>query len=608
EDILYFKVNTKESLVNYYKSSLGIGLIAENSTVIQLSIQTTVPKKSQDFLNRLAEHIIESDLQEKNHSSDRTIDFIDRQLSQNTDSLRRIEGRLQAFRNSNAPLDFNIEGQQLFANIQGLEKQQAELMISKKYYDYLENTLRSESSVEDIVVPSAAGLDDPVLSSLISEFVKTKLELKSMPSDLNNPLTEGSKAQLSRRVTELKSSILINITNVKAAQKIKIDDLKTRINQYNTSLQKLPAAERRLINIQRTRDLSENIYLLLMEKRMEAAITSASNTPDYKLVNEATVMGGPIKPLPTRNYILALILAILLPSGVIVGQDLLNDRLETKDQLLSITNYPLLGLIPKSKEFLSLAPASHSKSSNGLQNGTTLNSLMMSSSILESFRAIRSNLRYVLPNDRKGNLLVVTSSISEEGKSFCSFHLAVVFGLSQKKVLLINADLRKAVSEDPSTPGLSDYLAGQVSVDQVVNPTGYEGVSRIGSGAIPPNPAELLLNSNMQQLIKYGKEHYDLTIIDTPPLGVVADAVTLMNEADVNMLVVRRNRTRKSIFRETCELFINDKIKNLTLVFNDIQETGKRAKYGYGYYYTRERKLLPSTFKQKSTLTSTGTY
>jgi uncharacterized protein involved in exopolysaccharide biosynthesis len=237
----------------------------------------------------------------------------------------------------------------LYNNVQELEREKAGLLVKVKYIDYLKDYVKNENNLENVVVPSSLGLTDPVLNSLIDKLVSLQLENNQLKNvdKRENPLILYNK----KKVEEIKTSLLENINNLDKANKIALSDLNSRISMIASSMQRLPGAESEFINIQRVYSLSETLYLFLMEKRAEASIAKASNTADFKVVNAAKLkgVGGPIKPLPSRNYIIALFLGIILPVASIYFKDLFNNKITTQEELLSYTKIPFLGIIGHNK-------------------------------------------------------------------------------------------------------------------------------------------------------------------------------------------------------------------------------------------------------------------
>lgn len=572
-------VNDIYEQVDFYSKNLEIELAVDKSSIIEISISSPSPDKEVDFLNALVEKVIELNLNEKNTASAQVVEFIDSQLTKNSDSLNKFEYRLQNFRTKNAALDLKIEGTQLFQNIEELKQQKAELEESNNYYNYLEGYLQQNFDVGKIVIPSSVGVQDQILNRLINTLVETQLEVNILTSanKSKNPVVIEKK----RQVAELKDNILNNISTQKNATSLQIENIDSRISGLSKSLSDLPEAERKLVNIQRNYELNENIYMLLMQKKLEASIRASANSSDYKIINRARAEKIPLSPKPLRNYVFAILLGIFLPISFLLIKEFLNDKIEGKDDLNNI-NIPYAGSIYQENINVSKKNESAFKP---IENGEQ-------KIFLESFRGLRSNLRFILKNTSKksGKVITVTSSLSGEGKSFCSWHLANVLAIGGKKTLYINADLRKRVFsfEMERKKGLSEFLAGMADSNEIVAETSLKNLYLVQSGELPPNPSELLMGSDFENLIFSLKKDYDYIIIDSSPVGLVSDILPIMSIADLSIYIAREGYSKKSILKDTLETYIYNKFNNVYIVLNG--STQRKSRYGYGDYYFRDKK------------------
>ena len=440
-----------------------------------------------------------------------------------------------------------------------------------KYLDNMKEFITADKDLEQISIPSSFGITDANLNNLIQQLIALRLENKRLESskNLKNPLIRINN----QSITNLKANILQSIEGIQGANEMVMSDLQKRIGSIDGSLRNLPAVERENINIQRTYTLSENLYTFLMQKRAEAGITEASNTVDVKLIDEATVKGqNPIYPKPIINYIIALFFGVSIPVLFIYVKDLLNNKVESQEDITSVTSIPLLGIIAKIK-----------KREQGLLSANTSNGIL-----LESLRNIRSNLRYLITNSEGSDTILVSSSISGEGKTFFSKYFAYIMSLTGKKTILVNVDLRKENSfkefdiEKPEA-GMSEMLAGMYEIEDVIVDTGIKNLYLIDAGKLPPNPSELLMGKRMNILMKKLKEDYDCIILDSPPIGMLADALELTKFSDANILILRQNYSLKVHVDNVNALYEDEKLDNLAIVLNDVNL--KKANYGYGYGY-----------------------
>lgn len=553
-----------------YVSKLGVKWAEKGAGVMNLSIFGANPQKEIDFINSVIKNYQEYDLEKKNQTADRTVAFIRDQLINISDSLRTFENQLQQFKKNNRTTgDLSIDGQRVYSRIESLEAQKAELSIRANYYAYLHNYITESRNLDQIILPSSMGINDAVIGNLISKVVDLQLEIKLYVARENapNPLLNSKM----NRLNELKQEIIEAIKSLKSTDKIKSDFLNKQITDAEKQMGYLPLAQRQYISIQRNYSLLENLYIYLMQKKSEAEISKAANVSDLVMVNPPMQLGGAISPKISQNYMIAIILGLAIPFILFVLVEFMNNKVQSKEDIEKFTSIPFIGGIGHKKGDLNLEVFNSPKSS-----------------ISESFRALRSNLNYFTGNSEKA-VFMITSSISGEGKTFTSINLASILSLSGKSTLIIGADMRKPKLykdfEVSNELGLSSYLAGLADFDTVVQKTRYANLDLVSGGPVPPNPAELLLHKSMDEFIVKAKARYDYIIIDTPPMAIVTDSFALSGYADHIIFLVRQNYTPKELLRTAQDYFSSGKLKNISIVFNDVYKSGLGYGYGYGYNY-----------------------
>ncbi|MDO1449786.1 polysaccharide biosynthesis tyrosine autokinase [Rhodocytophaga aerolata] len=589
EEVL-FHINHIDGLANHYKNALYINPVGKEASVLKLSIEGNTPEKEKDFLNKLCANFIANNLYEKNSMASKTVDFINQMLSQNKDSLSTIENRLERFKGNNSVVSVQEKGSQLMEEIKQLEKDKATLLSANQYFTHLEVNLR-DNEESQIVIPSSLGLEDATLNNVIGELITLQTENRILKADkrLKNPYIDVNN----QKIAELKNSIFQRIRSLKAINDLKLADINRSVNNYVSSQKKLPSAEREFNNISRNYTISESLVQFLMEKRAEAAITRASNASDYRMVDAARIESGPLKK-KVFDYKLALLAGLAIPIALIVLLDLLNTKINSREELVKLTPIPLLGVV---------VHGTGEKVLSGTRN--------LKNALSESLRSVRSNLSYLTENNGESKVVLFTSSISGEGKSFCAINLSHIIAISGKKTLLINADMRKQDNYDielniKNKFGLSTYLSGMSILSAVIQPTELNHLWVIPSGDLPPNPSELLLSGRMNQLLAELKEQFDYIILDTPPVGIIADGLELMKQSDINIIVVRQGYTKKAFLNFINELYAQQKYRNMALVFNDvdIKKSGHGygvGNYGYGYGYYIEDKQKAKWWKKTVT-------
>lgn len=554
-------------LANQYRNKLSVKPVEDEASLVILSISGTVPEQESDYLNKLMELYIQQGLDEKNEIARKTIEFINGQLRLISASLSDAEGEMENFRLDNEMVDISKEGEMIQVRLQKLEDDKNNYMLQKRYYEYLQEYLIQKSNSEAIISPTLMGVTDQILIGLVQTLADLEKQKKSLAMNLDlsaNPLKviDSNIATIKRSLAENVASGLLNIDG-------NLAEIDSRMKLVEKQIQKLPSKERQLINIQRKYDINNTVYTFLLEKKAEVEIAKASNVSDNRIIDYA----GPynrvrIRPMEKRNYSMALLWGILIPIFGIFIVDYLNNKIIDKKDIEKGTQAPIMGYI----------------SHNNLKSELPVLE-KPGSAIAESFRSVRTNLKYFI-HDINCPVISVSSTISAEGKTFISANLALIIASLEKKVLLIGLDLRKPrihkLFNIENEKGMSSYLIGQDKFDDIIYETGIKNLWYTSSGPVPPNPAELIESFRMKEFIDQAKGKFDLIIIDTPPVSIVTDALLVSGLTDFYLFVVRQRYSSKNTLGLIEELYINDKIKNIGIIINDINLSGY---YGYGLRY-----------------------
>ena len=572
----YFILYSHKSLAESYAARLEISPISDDANIVSLSVKGRVPQKEKDFLNTLAEVYIQSDLQKKNRLGVRTIEFIDSQVSTVYDSLRSVEGNLESFRSSNQIIDISTTSASLNERLQELESEQAILKVRQEYYQYTAKQLVSNEDISDVVAPSAVGIDDPFLNSLLTELAAMNTEKveKSYSSNANNPVMRV----LNQKIQNTKASLLENINNLISSNRIAVQENQRRIQRLEAQLNRLPESERNLINIERKFALNDNIYNYLLEKRAEAGIALASNLPDKSIVDYARMQSnGRVSPNTKSTLILALLAGLLLPLGFIWGTHLLNNRLTETRELEESASLPLVGMIPLSPKKQKL-PVIESPASP----------------IAESFRFMRLEIDKIDVDEAAGAKIVgVTSAQQGDGKTFCASNLAAAYARSGLRTLLMGADLRNPRLYEYFNIkefGLAECLENGGPVDRMIQKSQMNKLHIMSAGKANVDIGILIESKSFAKLIKQLRSSFDIIVVDTPPISIVADYYVLAHHFDINAFVVRQNQTSAHIVKGAIAKF--DEFSNTVLIINEAKNA-LIEEYGYQHsnnsYYTRTK-------------------
>jgi capsular exopolysaccharide synthesis family protein len=562
----YFMIHDLGAMTESYTENLDIKPIARDSKMVEISIKGRTPEKEIAFINTLLDVYIKSEVEKRKQLGLKTIEFIDNQLANVSSELKTVEASLESFRSRNNVLDISATAENLSKNLERLETDKSKLDIKLKYYESIANSLNSDN-LTGIESPSTFGLEDPLLNSMLMELSKMNQERSGLrySTKEGNPVSEV----LDLKIANHKKALLENVNSFIGATNNARGDLDRKIGQVEQTVSRLPGSERQLVNIQRRFEFNDNVYNYLLEKRAEAGIAIASNTSEKTIVDRAKQVGrGPV--FPNRNLILigAVALGFLFAFGLIITKDFFADSIATVEELERSTIIPHVGTIAHgSRRDRSSAVVAHAKSELG-----------------ESFRSLRVNLQY-LTHGLQDNVIGVTSSIPNEGKTFCSINLAASLALSGRRTVIIDADMRKPrVAHQfhlKNDAGLSTYLIGHNTLEEVVQHTLIEGLDVITSGPIPPNPLDLIALPSMEELIADLKTQYDTIIIDSPPVGYVSEYIILMKYTNSNIYVVRANYTSRAHLEKINRLYKDHKIKNVSILFNDARTPMNGYRYSY---------------------------
>lgn len=560
----YFFFRSHDWLANTYRGKIQVSPYREGSSIIYVSSTGTNTLKISAFLGALSQVYLEQSLERKNEIAKRTIAFIETQLKQVADTLRQTQAKMMEFRRNNvfsAPSELS---DRLAGQYFEYEKEMSQLQVRENYYKRLSKHLASEPLSDDYLLPVFSLDANSFISSMVTDLLALHNEFSLLQSQTNtdNPLL----GELNRKITLSKQNLLTALDKILKNAAIEKEKIKGQMDNIASKMNYLPENERLFLDIERDYKLNDAIYTFLLQKQSETQITKASNTPDNEILDEASIVGV-VSPNKGKNKRQALFLALLLPVGIVVLKEYMNNKIRDRHDVVSLAPHAtILGYIPQYK---------------GTENMVIKTEPL--SSISESFRALRTKLKFMIPDNEK-LVLTITSTNTGEGKTFCALNLASVFAISGKKTVLVGFDLRKPrlteIFGHRNQQGLSNYLIGRATIDEIMYSGDVENLTIIPSGAVPPNPSELISGIYTAQFFSEIKANYDVVIVDSPPIGMVADARLLMEHGNCHLFVVRANKTVKEQFKHTLQNLIEDNVSPVGIVLNDI--TNKSG--GYGYY------------------------
>ncbi len=558
--------------VDIIQNSLSIKPISKQSSILEMEYLDALPERGTTILTNLISLYGNSTVEYKSRISSNTLRFLDDRLHLVSEELSGVEKNLQSFKSAQGIVDLGIEGNLILGQVKEADTKIGELDVKLDVIKQIEQYVTRRNNANS-PVPASLGIDDPVLIGLLNQLYQTEFDLEKTKqiSGIKNPQIEV----LETAIAKLKPSISASVNNLKLGMQASRKQLQEDNNKLMGTLGKIPQKERLLLDISRQQGIKNAIYTFLLQKREESAISAAAILPNYRLIErpKSEAMVSPVRSKIYRNGILGAMLLVII---FIYLKEFANSRLLFKSQI----EYGLPG-IPIIGELIFQQDTGGSPIVVG-EGKRTL--------VAEQFRELRTNLNYITANSiEKSKIILVTSSIPGEGKSFVSINAAISLTLTGAKVVLLEFDLRKPKISKPlgiaRDPGLSNYLISKAVETDIIKPHAtIANFSIIPSGPIPPNPAELIGSQRLAQLLDYLKLHFDYIIIDTPPIAAVTDAKILAGIADASIYITRHNYTPSSFLKLIRENYQKKSLPNICIVFNGIKSK-RILGYGYGKGY-----------------------
>ena len=565
-------VSSPRSVAGSYRGALSIEPTSKSTTIAQISVKSTHTQRGMDFINKLVEIYNRDANDDKNEVATKTAEFIDERINIINGELGTTEQELETFKRDAGLTDLKSDAQLALSENSEYEKKRAENSTQLRLVQFLASYANNPDHAYE-VLPVNVGLTDTGLTELINRYNEMLLERKRLlrSSQENNPVV----VNLDASIRAMRSNVLTTINSVQRGLAITQADLERQAGKYAGRITNAPGQERQLVSISRQQEIKAGLYLMLLQKREENAITLASTANNARMVDEALADAIPVSPKGKMIYLVALILGIALPVVVIYIIELLKYKIEGRADVEKITSLPIVGDVPLSED-------------KGKEDSIVVhenqNDLMA-----ETFRNVRTNVLYMMRSDEK--VILVTSTTTGEGKTFIASNLAVSLALLGKKIVIVGLDIRKpglnkAFQLSRKEQGISQFLANPEHTDLMslvqvsnINPN----LSILPGGPIPPNPTELVARESLPQAIDILKKHFDYIILDTAPIGMVTDTQLISRVANASIYVCRADYTHKADYTLINELGEQKKLPNLCTIINGLDM--KKKKYGYYYGY-----------------------
>src|SRR5690554_3904291 len=561
-----FNFQSLSAATNRWKANFEVNTVNKDASVLVLSAKGLMRQANNDFINQMIIEHEENAIADKNEIIKNTSNFISERMMVIEEELSVVEGINEKFKTDNHLVDVERNAEMYLDQEGTIEKMIVETSIQLSLAEYMVEYL---SKYEDYstLLPANLGFSDQSINAMTQEYNKLILERNKLIQGASeaNPLAKKLENQLS----SLRNSITKSLNNAKDSMELRVKKLKSESSKYKKLISDIPEFERRFREIQRQQQIKETLYLYLLQKREENQIAMASTLGNVKIIDSAYANDTPVAPKKQIIFLAAFILGIAIPIGFIYIRDLLDNKVRTPEELED-TGIAVVGNIPQSKI-----------------EDTLISNKTDRTLISEAYRMLRTNMRFLLEKKEEGQVIFLSSSMPGEGKTFTSINLANSLGLTEKKVILIGLDLRapklaEYLDKTESLPGASNYLSNpDTQINDLIHRAKNEvNFDYIFSGDIPPNPSELLTRPRMKEFFTELKQQYDYIIVDTSPMALVVDTVSIIEHADLLLYVVRANHAHKNSLEIPQRLQKEKKVNKLAFVLN-----GSTRKHGAGYGY-----------------------
>lgn len=571
---VFFTYSDFDATVSNFQAQLEADLLEKEGTIISLSVNFENKDKAKDFLNSLITQYNIYATNDKNIESKRTKDFIDKRISIISKELGDVETQKEGYKSSNNIVDLPTEAR---INLQLKEQSKAQILeigTQLELNKILENTLNKKETGD--VLPFNLGLQNDAATKSIQDYNALVLQRNKLLREAtpDNPVVKSINSQ----IDELRGSLIETLQKNETSLALAKRKVEMQFGGSEAVIGKIPSQEKLFRSIERQQQIKENLYLLLLQKREEAAINVEITADKARTIDKAFVFRAPVAPKKVLILGVFMVFGILLPFSIIYLKEILQSTINKRSDISKLTQNPIIAEIPKLK-----------------RSENTLVSFNDVSPIAEAFRILVTNLKFLLPIKDESHIIMITSSVKGEGKTFVSTNLSIVLASARSKVLLIGADIRNPQLQryNPamkSAKGLTEFLGGEEfsSLNDIIHPSGFnENCDFIYSGSIPPNPTDLLQNNKLDDLLSMIKAQnkYKYIVLDTAPLLLVTDSFIIADKSDVIVYVTRSEVTEKSYLDFLNNSVEENKLENVGIVLNGVKESnfGYGNKFGYGY-------------------------
>ncbi|MBC3789117.1 GumC family protein [Spirosoma utsteinense] len=556
-----------------YLNNLTVEPMTKQATVLMMSLDEAVPDKGVAILNQIINEYNKEAVIDKNREAGNTLSFIENRLGLISGELATVEKEVERYKSTQGITDLSVQAQTFLTTVKDNDSQLNEVNIRLGALGDVERYLQHQGG-EQGLAPATLGLSDPVLTGLLAKVSELELKREEVSRTIspNNPLVQSLDSQLKT----LKANINENVQTIRQQLTSNRAQLVTNNQRMEGMIRTVPGKERALLNITRQQAIKNGLYTYLLQKREETALSAASAIPDSRTVDAARAGSKPVKPVKMMVFGIFTLLGLLIPIGFLTAKDALNNRVLHRADVEDVTQVPILGEVVRSRQ---------------LTADNLVFKPRMQSVIGEQIRTLRTNLHFLRSDPDTPQVVLFTSSISGEGKSFISLNLGASLAMVDNRTVILEMDMRKPKLHQSlhmeNNRGLSNYLIGEATLDELLQPIpGYENYFIITAGPLPPNPAELLSSPRLGKLFAELKERFDYVLVDSPPVGLVTDSQLIAPHADATLFLVRHDHTPKNSIKMVDVMFKEQRFQRLSIILNGVGE-GESYYYNYSYgdYY-----------------------
>lgn len=564
----FFQFNERGYLISKYRKALKLQP-GDESTVVRLSFEDEVPEKAIAFVKTLTEKYIENSIAVQKEINENTLAFIDGQLKSVEDILNGVESNLEQFQRQSTSMNPESEQGVYLQQKVDFQNELARLNVQMRAVDYLYNQLTSGSDISAISPAMLGDSPDPTLGAAFTEL-SSLIQRRNNLLFSNTPNSPVVK-EVESNISVARNSLISNVLNIRRTLAVRINSLNAQLGQFQGAMSQMPTTMRGLVNINRKVEINEKIYLFLLETRAQTIIEKAGIVADKSILEPASSTSL-VKPIREKIILAGGGIGIALAFLVIFLKSIFYNYIQTKDDISEMSNLPVIGVVGKSKE----AKSDYLVVDKFPQSLTS-----------EAYRVIRTNLSYFSPKATNKTILF-TSSVAGEGKTFNAINTGTILAKTKKRVVLVDLDLHKPKQANAfnlkNDIGVTSYLVGTASLNDIIRQTPIENLEVILTGPRTPNASELIVDPMLEQMILELKSRYDYIILDTPPVGLLSDALALMKYSDLNIFVLKAGFSKKDFVEIAHQLVEKNEIKHLTFLLNNVNVKNIPAGYGGGYY------------------------